>query len=77
MIVAWAGCVSYSPLAEIAEEGAENEQLADAILLAYKRLTGDDFPTFEHEHYPKEPVGEPWEEDDLDARFPKLVAKFG
>lgn len=26
---------------------------------------------------PQEPVGEPWEEDDLPERFPKLWAEFG
>ena len=28
-------------------------------------------------HYPREPAGEQWEEDDLPERFPKLWTKFG
>lgn len=37
--------------------------------------TSDDFPRHDIERH-GEPVGAPWEEDDLDARFPKLSKKF-
>ncbi len=42
----------------------------------YTRLTGTDLPDYEITH-PDQPVGEPWEEDELPDRLPALWAKYG
>ena len=63
----------------------ELEAIAYAAINAYKTKTGKDWedlprsaldqatkgiPTFE---WPDEPTGEPWDEDDLDERFPAIA----
>ena len=41
----------------------------------YESLTGKALPPGPAQ--PNEPAGEPWEEDDLDSRFPRLSEAFG
>jgi hypothetical protein len=55
----------------------ECESIAYAAVKAYEAKTGkDDF----HDRITRvprgEPLGEPWEEEDLPARFPRLSARF-
>lgn len=69
---------SPDSLAELDDiEDAELEEYRYAIYEAYEQLTGDDEPPRNDIDYPAEPKGDPWDEDDLDALFPKLAKKYG
>ncbi len=57
-------------------EEAECEAISYCIAEAYQEKTGQDFPRTYSESVPQ-PTGQPWEEDDLDHRFPALCEKFG
>lgn len=63
-------------LAGRAEEGGhdEAESLLYAAADAYEVETGKKLT--ERFTAPAEPAGEPWEEDDLESRFPRLWAAF-
>ena len=50
----------------------EAEPLLYAAGVAHERLTGSWLPA--RSEGPGEPLGEPWDEDDLPARFPRLAA---
>jgi hypothetical protein len=64
-------------LVDRAEAGGltEGESLLYAAVDAYKVETGRELPVTVQD--PPEPAGEPWEEDELERRFPKLWAAFG
>ena len=49
------------------------EEFGYVVYEVYESKYEEDFPQIDMP-YPKEPDGEPWEEDDLPARFPKLAA---
>src|SRR5262249_60057219 len=64
-------------LAEVVDEpDVECEDILYAPLQAFKAVTGSDLPRSGQLH-PKEPSGQPWREEDLDARFPRLTGAFG
>ncbi len=55
----------------------ECESILYAAIEAYEQKTGkSDMPVRDVER-PKDPVGEKWEEADLEKLFPKLVRRFG
>ena len=59
---------------------AGNEELECEALMyasgdAYESLTGEALPVVERD-YPEEPIGEPWEEEDLERRFPKVAERY-
>ena len=43
----------------------------------YQQKTGRELAYDEQSFHQSEPVGVKWEEDDLDAMFPKIAAKVG
>lgn len=53
-----------------------NEALMYAASEAYESVAGDELPEGEWAQSP-EPVGEPWDEESVDERFPELAKKFG
>ncbi len=61
-------------------EEAECEELLYAANDAYQELTGGELPAADyHRERPKEPLGEPWDEEDeeaLRARYPELWEKY-
>ncbi len=54
----------------------ECESIAYAAGIAYQEKTGRELPYDEQNASLSEPVGVKWEEDDLDAMFPKIAAKI-
>lgn len=54
---------------------AEDEELLYAASNAYEQSTGDDLPPSGTSH-PDEPTGEAWEEDEVEAMFPRLAKMF-
>lgn len=58
-----------------AEPDVEAESMLYAAADAYQVETGKELPPY-HISYPAEPLGQPWEEDDLPRLFPKLSAAF-
>lgn len=64
-------------LAAIAVEDGECEAFLYAPVEAIKQVSGPDALQPRYRPHPAEPAGTPWEEEELDARFPKLTAKFG
>ena len=54
----------------------ECEDIAYAAMEAYQQKTGRELPYDEQNSRLSEPVGVKWEEDDLDAMFPKIAAKI-
>lgn len=64
---------SLSEMSEIKD--AELELYRYAIYEAYEELTNNDMPTVTMD-YPKEPIGDEWDEDELDKLFPKLAEKY-
>ena len=52
------------------------EELGYAAMDAYQEKTGRELPFGKQGLFPSEPVGMKWEEDDLDAMFPKIMAKI-
>ncbi len=57
-------------------EEAELEQYRYSIYEAYEESTGAEMP-INALTFPADPVGDEWEEDDLEAMFPNLAAKYG
>ncbi len=57
------------------DDGLECEELMYAADRAYERVTGHEMPPTEG-IYPREPAGEPWDEDDLEQRFPRLCQRL-
>ncbi len=53
----------------------ECEDILYVARRAYEEKTGDEIPIMLAE--PPQPVGESWEEDDVEQKFPKLAQKFG
>lgn len=64
-------------LAKVAEADSECEDLLYAPVRAVERVTGSDELPERYAPFPEDPTGQPWNEDDLSARFPKLTAVFG
>lgn len=62
------------------EEGyfdCECEAILGAAPRAYRNKTGSERPLpARRPPFPREPSGEPWDEDDLDALYPALVRRF-
>lgn len=52
---------------------AEFEELLSVARQIYEEKTGMEMP-FVGAAYPSEPSGEPWDEDDLPTRYPRLTA---
>lgn len=48
-----------------------------AVHDAYEQTYASEFPVSEDDaqDWPEEPAGEPWDDDDLDHRYPRLTAK--
>ncbi len=64
-------------LAELDDiEDAELEEYRYAIDEAYEELTDNEMP-IQVMKFPDDPAGEEWDEDELEALFPKLAAKYG
>jgi hypothetical protein len=62
---------------EAAEEGAECEEIMYAAAQAYQQVTGQELPAADyHRQRPEEPIGQAWEEDDLEAMYPDLWQKY-
>ena len=57
------------------EEDAEFEEFNYVASEAYEEKTNNKLPPNEI-HFPSDPVGEDWDEDDLDQMFPKLTKKY-
>ena len=57
------------------DEELDCEALMYASGYAYESLAGEALPVVARD-YPDEPVGEPWEEDDLESRFPKVAKRY-
>ena len=66
---------SVGDLVEDDEDALECGALLYAADEAYERVTGTEMPPTEIT-YPAEPAGEPWKEEDLEQRFPKLCERF-
>jgi len=58
------------------EQDTEAESLMYAAGYAYEAVMGKEIPATDVE-YLKDPVGEDWEEEDLERLFPRLCKKFG
>jgi hypothetical protein len=59
-------------------EVAECEELSYAADYAYEKVIGTEMPIVPGSRpTPAEPIGEPWEEEDLEALYPELYARFG
>ena len=56
------------------EDEIECESLGYCAIEAYESISGN-FPVLDV-NFPKEPLGEPWEEEDLPARFPSLADRL-
>ena len=54
----------------------ECEDIACVAMEVYEENTGHEMPIDEPIFIPGEPVGVRWEEDDLDALYPKIAAKI-
>lgn len=54
---------------------AECEAILYAAAEAYELKTGEQLPP-SRVQYPAEPAGQPWDEDDLEARFPEVARRF-
>ncbi len=52
------------------------EELGYAAMEAHEEKTGQELPHEAQGFFPRKPVGVKWEEDDLDAMFPKIAAKI-
>jgi len=62
--------------ADSAEAGeAECEAILYVAAEAFESKTGGQLPP-SGVRYPAEPAGQPWEEDDLEARFPAVARRF-
>ena len=62
--------------ADRAEAGeAECEAILYVAAEAYETKTGEQLPP-SRVRYPAEPAGQPWDEDDLEARFPAVARRF-
>jgi hypothetical protein len=59
----------------IGNDEFEDETLMYAAGNAYEALANNEMP-MHHSVRSAEPMGEPWEEDKVDARFPELAAKW-
>ena len=57
------------------EEVFECEELMYAAPSAYQHVTGKEMPVKEKQ-YSTEPEGKPWEEEELEKRFPFLYPRF-
>lgn len=57
------------------EEDVECEGLLYASHYAYEEVAGEEMPTIGMSR-PLEPLGEPWEEEDLERRFPQVAARY-
>ena len=64
-------------LAAVTVEDCECEAFLYAPLEAIKRVSGTDALPSRYLPHPSEPAGTPLEEEELDARYPRLTAKFG
>ena len=62
------------------EEEVECEALMYASSRAYESLVGEAMSPLKKEYsgaaHPAEPAGEPWEEEDLESRFPKVAERY-
>lgn len=59
-------------------EEAECEEIGYAAREPYRSKTGHELGEVANAVvYPDEPTGQPWQEDELEARFPRLCEKFG
>jgi hypothetical protein len=67
---------SLADVPAAAEEDVEAEGLRYAVQEAYESTHGDELPASGPDH-PAEPAGEEWDEDEVDALYPRLAAKFG
>lgn len=56
-----------------ADEDAGFEEFGYVVYKVFENKFEDDFPQIDMPH-PGDPEGEPWEEEDLPERFPKLTA---
>jgi hypothetical protein len=66
---------SYAMSIVPSNEDFDGEPLQHAAAQAHEKVTGAALP--EHQSIrPKEPLGEPWEEGELESRYPKLAAKW-
>lgn len=62
--------------ADSAEAGeAECEAILYVAAEAYESKTGEQLPP-SRVRYPAEPAGQPWDEDDLESRFPAVARRF-
>jgi len=58
-------------------EEADAEELLYVANDAHLALTGEDLPAGEYrQQRPNEPLGEPWEEESLEQRYPALCEKY-
>ena len=59
------------------EDDAECEAVCYCINAAHREKTGSDLPSGEGDSiFPAEPLGEAWQEEDLEELYPRLCEKF-
>jgi hypothetical protein len=63
-------------LADVVDDEVEAEDLLYVAWHAYQEATGEELETPPREPYDEAGMGEPWEEDDLPDRVPRLCEKF-
>ncbi|MCP4214258.1 MAG: DUF4240 domain-containing protein [bacterium] len=57
------------------EEDAEFEEFSYVALEVYREKTGQELPANDIQ-FPDDPVGEEWDEDDVEKLYPKLANKY-
>lgn len=66
---------AYGMSIELSDEEFDGESLMYAAEKAYEKVVGKELPSI-HSVRPKDPMGEPWDEDHVEARFPELATKW-
>ena len=59
-----------------AKSGGDCEEIGYAVMDAYQEVRGQELELSDPTHYPSEPVGVKWSDDEeLDTRLPRIRAK--
>jgi hypothetical protein len=66
---------SYAMGIEPRKDDFDGESLLHAAASAYEKVAGRALPPRQSVR-PADPLGEPWEEDEIESRYPKLAAKW-
>jgi hypothetical protein len=66
---------AYGHAIELSDGDFDGEDLMYAASKAYESVAGGPLPEH-HSIRPKDPLGEPWDESEVESRYPKLAARW-